>query len=146
LLAACLFVAGAALADDSCVAGPGWHIRVCADPRLTESNGLILSAGSGGDSFSHRIIDIRGNRMPLTPEGKPVQATWVRGQPNDIPYPIELRFAGEVWIGARVTQDRRNGYVCLMYDDHKVKHLDFDSGNTDEPHEKHRDDSDDCKC
>jgi hypothetical protein len=33
-----------------------------------------------------------------------------------------------------------------MYDDHKVKHLDFDDGHDDEQHEKHRDDSDDCDC
>ena len=127
LVLVCFLLNVAAVPDDTCIRGPGWHIRVCTNK--TESNGIRLSVGSGGDHFSHRFL-----------------TTWQRGQPSDVRYPIDLRYAGEVWIGARVTEDGRNGYVCLMYDDHKVKHLDFDSGHDDEPHEQHRDDSDDCDC
>ena len=116
-----------AASDDTCVAGPGWHIRICTNK--TESRGIRLSVGSGGDTASHRFL-----------------ANWQRGQPTDFQYPIDLRYAGEVFIGARVTDNDRNGNVCLMYNYHKVKHLDFDKANEDEEHEKHRDDSDDCDC
>ena len=123
---AVLFLSSPALTD-TCLSEQGWHIRVCTNN--TESRGIQLSVGSGGDHFSHRIL-----------------TTWYRGQATDIPYPIDLRYAGEVWIGARTTDNDRNGYVCLMYNDHKVKHLDFDKSTEDEEHEKHRDDSDGCDC
>jgi len=102
----------------------GWSVRICLHD--TQANGIIFSIGVGGNSDTHRYW-----------------REWHRGDPTDIPLPIDLIYAKEIWIKVKSMQRGKNIYVCVRFNGHTTQHIDCDN---DEEHETSRDDDDECNC
>jgi hypothetical protein len=115
------------LADDCPPKDRGWFIKVC--PGETKARGMAIYLGPGQE----------GN-LDFWRE-------WKHGEATEFPLPLQYRHAGYVHIGGKSLEDDENAYFCLAFNDHVVKHLDFDSGKDIEEHKVERDYHDeDCDC
>jgi hypothetical protein len=103
----------------------GWFVRICTNE--TECSSINLWVGLGGEEGSHRFW-----------------TTWNSGDNVELAFPGDLQNVSEIWIKGEANPHGRNANFCVFYDDHVVKHMDFDE---DEEHEKHQGDQDDeCAC
>jgi hypothetical protein len=101
----------------------GWFVRICG--QKTNTSSLRIEIGLGGLESSHRYW-----------------RDWHDGEPTEFELPIDLLHAKEIWIKG-VSSDGEDVYMGLAFEDHIVKHMDFDE---DEEHEKNRDDTDEWDC
>ncbi len=47
-----------------------------------------------------------------------------RGEPTEFVLPIQIRYAREIWMNARTTQNDKNIYVCLLFNGSVTRHWD----------------------
>jgi hypothetical protein len=105
---------------------PGWKIRVCSEKtKADQINFKFTPAGSK----SSKSMGATGN-----PESKGVggtgmaeqTASWSRGEASEINLPAEVRDADKIRIEATPSQKDKKASVCVIYDDHVAKKLNFD--------------------
>lgn len=66
--------------------------------------------------------------------------TWHSNEPTEFDVPDKYLQVQRLYIQATVNPNDRNGWFCMMYKGHGVKHMDFDDS---EDQEKQQSDSDD---
>jgi hypothetical protein len=120
----------AASPDDCPPVDRGWWVRVCE--AKTEADGVRIELGQGGKAVEYTRRSWRD---------------WRHGQPTDFGLPSDrqdLWHARKIWIQGTTMNDGKNVYMALGFNDHIVKHMDFDGQ---ENQERRRDETDDgWKC
>ncbi|MBI3582360.1 MAG: hypothetical protein HY096_00230 [Nitrospinae bacterium] len=107
------------------LANAGWFVRVCTSK--TEASAINLWIGLGGEDRTHRFWK-----------------KWKSSDSAQFDMPDDIKNVQEIWIKGEAVPHGRNAYMCIFYNDHVVKHMDFDES---EEHEKRQDDHDDeCAC
>lgn len=127
----CLLCFSAAASPDDCPpVERGWFVRICE--AKTEAAGVGIELGLGGASQ-------KGTRR--------FWRYWRHGQPTEFGLPDDrqdLWHARKIWMQGDNLTEGKNVYIGLGFNDHIVKHYDFDGRNED--HEKIRTDTDEWKC
>ncbi len=126
----------------------GWKIRVCSEKTKADNINFTLSPGGKSakpmgksskstSSMSDKTATIeepiaQGGAMDqpgATGETGTISqqtAMWSRGEPTEIAVPTELREVERLKIEAVPGQKDKGASVCLIYNDHVAKKLNFD--------------------
>jgi hypothetical protein len=133
---------------------PGWKIRVCSEKTkadqinfkftptgeksskggtgATGSSGTTGMGGSGsgsagGTSGSAGMSGSNPGNDPAVNAALSEQtASWSRGEASEIKLPSGVRDADKIRIEATPSQKDKKASVCVIYDDHVAKKLNFD--------------------
>lgn len=128
---------------------PGWKIRVCSEKtKADQINFKFTPAGSksskamGGTTGNPGSTGMGGTGSNSTgstemgansgnaasSNGTMTQQTvsWSRGEASEINLPSEVRDADKIRIEATPSQKDKKASVCVIYDDHVAKKLNFD--------------------
>jgi len=105
---------------------PGWKIRVCSEK--TKADQINFKFAPEGSKSS------KSTGATGSPESKGVggtgmaeqTASWSRGEASEINLPSEVRDADKIRVEATPSQKDKKASVCLIYDDHVAKKLNFD--------------------
>lgn len=130
LLLVLLCVVSAVALDNDCPpAERGWWVRICE--AKTEAAGVSIDLGLGGAGVrnTHRFW-----------------RQWHHGDPTEFSLPFDrqdLWHARKIWIQGTTLTHGRNVYMGLGFNDHIVKHMDFDNV---EYQERVRTETDEWKC
>jgi hypothetical protein len=104
---------------------PGWYVRVCK--RNTTANKIGFLVGPSEDD-------------------RRAWFTWSKEGSPDIfhrDFPVDLLNVDHIYLRADGDPDGAECRVCICYDDHVVRHMDFNHG---EDHEQDKNDTDKCEC
>jgi hypothetical protein len=129
---------------------PGWKIRVCSEKTKADqinfkftpagsksSKGSSSMSGTGnpgstgiGGTGSSEMGANSGNEATTnaSANGAVSQQTvsWSRGEASEINLPSEVRDADKIRIEATPSQKDKKASVCVIYNDHVAKKLNFD--------------------
>lgn len=107
----------------------GWWVRICE--KKTEASGVRIDLGLGG-------AGVKNTRR--------FWREWHHGEPTEFRLPDDrqdLWHARKIWIQGTSLNRGKNVYMGLGFNDHIVKHMDFDKV---EDQERVRDENDEWKC
>jgi hypothetical protein len=96
----------------------GWWVRI--NTSKTEASAISFLIGTAS-----------GNRTPWF--------TWHSGDPTEFDVPSGYLNVARLYLGAAVSPQGKNGWLCMNYQGNGVKHMDFDDF---EDHEKNQNDTD----
>lgn len=128
---------------------PGWKIRVCSERTKADQINFKISpegnkgskggsgmgaTGSAGSSGMGGSGSSAGSSNPANDasvnaalsERSEHTASWTRGEATEINLPSDLRGADRIRVEATPSQKDKKASVCLIYDDHVAKKLNFD--------------------
>ena len=117
---------------------PGWKIRVCSEKTkadqisfkfMPDNKGAKAGTGAAGSASTGM-----GGSGSANPANDPAviaalseqTATWSRGEATEIKLPSGLRDAERIRVEASPSQKDKSASVCLIYNDHVAKKLNFD--------------------
>jgi hypothetical protein len=122
---------------------PGWKIRVCSEKTKAEqinfkitpagsksskgtsgtgATGSSGSSGVGGSGSSSNPANDASVNADLSDQ----TASWTRGEASEINLPSGVRDADKIRIEATPSQKDKKASVCVIYNDHVAKKLNFD--------------------
>jgi hypothetical protein len=115
---------------------PGWKIRVCSEKTKAEKIQFKVtplesktSKGMGGTEGSGEAgMGGTGSSQDTSMSAAPAEqrATWTRGESTEVALPAELRDSDRIRIEASPFEKDQQASICLIYDDHVAKKLNFD--------------------
>jgi hypothetical protein len=124
---------------------PGWKIRVCSEKTKADNINFMISPAEKGSKASGKSSSTTGSMSDKTQTSEGQAGTgseptaqsgetgsmgqtamWSRGEPTVIPVPSDLREADRIKIEATPGQKDQKASVCLLYNDHVAKKLNFD--------------------
>jgi hypothetical protein len=125
---------------------PGWKIRVCSEKTKADqisfkftpegskssrgSSGMSGTGGSGatgmGGSGNNGAASNPANDASVNAELSDQTASWSRGEASEINLPTGVRNADKIRIEATPSQKDKKASICVIYDDHVAKKLNFD--------------------
>lgn len=115
---------------------PGWKIRVCSEKtkadqinfkftpagsKSSKGNAATGSPSSTGVGGSGSANDASANAGVTNQT-----ASWSRGEASEINLPSAVRDADKIRIEATPSQKDKKASVCVIYDDHVAKKMNFD--------------------
>jgi hypothetical protein len=116
---------------------PGWKIRVCSEKtKADQINFKFTPAGSKTSKGSSAATGNPGsngiggsgaaNDAATNAALSDQTASWTRGEASEINLPSGVRDADKLRIEATPSQKDKKASVCVIYDDHVAKKLNFD--------------------
>jgi hypothetical protein len=108
---------------------PGWKIRVCSEKtKADQINFKFTPAGS--KSAKGNATGATGSSTGMGGSGTAGDAdqtaSWSRGEASEIKVPSGVRDADKIRIEATPSQKDKKASVCVIYDDHVAKKMNFD--------------------
>lgn len=117
---------------------PGWKIRVCSEKtkadqinfKFTPAGSKTAKGSSTGATGSPSSTGIGGsgavNDAATNAALSDQTASWTRGEASEINLPSGVRDADKIRIEATPAQKDKKASICVIYDDHVAKKLNFD--------------------
>ena len=120
---------------------PGWRVRVCSEKTKAQAIRFLISnpATKSSSSMGARPNEGMGTDQASSSKGSggtgetgmsgnmaPELAEWKRGESSEIKLPESFQLADKIRVEAMPDQKDKKAAVCILYNDHVVKHLNFD--------------------
>lgn len=117
---------------------PGWKLRICSEnTKADQIRFTVIPApgsknyGSMGGTGSQGQSGMGGtgesSDSAASQAAAPQSTTWNRGESTEITLPPELHAVEKIRIEATPSQDDQKASVCVLYNDHVAKKLNFDN-------------------
>jgi len=111
---------------------PGWKIRVCSEKtKADQINFKFTPAGSKTSKGSATCATGSPSSTGMGGSGaandsSDQTASWSRGEASEINLPSAVRDADKIRIEATPSKKDKKASVCVIYDDHVAKKMNFD--------------------